>query len=95
MRKGAMRCNLCRAEMRIVLVEQDYGMKAVGYEHQTLECLGCQKTERRLAFSIDTSSVADWRAVTAVDAVVPTSLSKIYETLTTGAPRSVSLARDY
>ena len=40
MRKGgAMRCNLCSAEMRVVLVEQDHGMKAVGYEHQTLECL--------------------------------------------------------
>jgi hypothetical protein len=91
-----MRCNLCSAEMRVVLVEQDHGMKAVGYEHQTLECLGCQKTERRLAFSNHTSSVEDLRAVTAIDVVVPTSLSKIYETLTTGAPcRSVTLARDY
>jgi hypothetical protein len=91
-----MRCNSCSAEMRVVLVEQDYGMKAVGYEHQTLECLGCQKTERRLAFSNDRSSVENWRAVTAIDAVVPTSLSKIYETLTTGAPcRSATLARDY
>jgi hypothetical protein len=90
---GVMRCNSCCAEMRVVLVEQDHGMKAVGYEHQTLECVGCQKTERRLAFSNDRSSVENWQAVTAIDAVVPTSLSKIYETLTTGAPRSVSLAR--
>ena len=67
-------------------------MKAVGYEHQTLECLGCQKTERRLAFSNDRASrfAENPRAATAIDA--PTSLSQIYETLTTGAPcRSVNL----
>jgi hypothetical protein len=81
-----MRCNSCRAEMRVVLVHQDYGMKAVGYEHQTLECQGCQKTERRLAFSNDRASrfAENLRAPTAIDA--PTSLSQIYETLTTGMP---------
>ena len=52
-----MRCISCGAEMRIVQVEQDLAMRAAGYEHRRLECVGCQKTERRLAFSGDSASL--------------------------------------
>jgi hypothetical protein len=52
-----MRCISCGAEMRIVRVEQDLAMRAAGYEHRRLECVGCQKTERRLAFSGDSASL--------------------------------------
>jgi hypothetical protein len=53
-----MQCMSCGAEMRIVRVEQDPGMKAAGYEHRTLGCSGCEKTERRLAFSGEAASLA-------------------------------------
>ena len=43
--------------MRIARIEQDSRMKADGYEHRTLECVCCQKTERRLAFSGDNASL--------------------------------------
>jgi hypothetical protein len=46
-----MLCISCRADMRVVRIEQDASMKAAGYEHRKLECVGCQRTERRLAFS--------------------------------------------
>ena len=46
-----MLCISCRADMRIVRIEQDASMKAAGYEHRKLECVGRQRTERRLAFS--------------------------------------------
>jgi hypothetical protein len=49
----AMLCISCRADMRVVRIEQDASMKAAGYEHRKLECVGCQRTERRLAFSGD------------------------------------------
>jgi hypothetical protein len=52
-----MRCISCGAEMRIVRVEQDLAMRAAGYEHRRLECVRCQKTERRLAFSGDRASL--------------------------------------
>jgi hypothetical protein len=52
-----MRCISCGAEMRIVQVEQDLAMRAAGYEHRRLECVRCQKTERRLAFSGDSASL--------------------------------------
>ena len=52
-----MRCISCGAEMRIVRVEQDLAMRAAGYEHRRLECVRCQKTERRLAFSGDSASL--------------------------------------
>jgi hypothetical protein len=32
-------------------------MKAAGYEHRKFECIGCQRTERRLAFSGDSASL--------------------------------------
>jgi hypothetical protein len=48
-----MLCISCRADMRVVRIEQDASMKAAGYEHRKLECVGCQRTERRLAFSGD------------------------------------------
>ena len=51
-----VRCNLCGAEMRLMRVEQDHGMKASGYEHRTFECGGRQKRERRLAFAGDCTS---------------------------------------
>src|SRR5262245_47283718 len=50
---GAMRCISCCGEMRVVRFDQDSGMQAAGYEHQTLECSGCNKSERRLAFTGD------------------------------------------
>jgi hypothetical protein len=53
---SVMRCIACRAEMRVVRVEQDPAMKTAGYEHQSLECIGCGKTERGLAFSGDRAS---------------------------------------
>jgi hypothetical protein len=46
-----MRCISCRSNMRVVRIEQDQAMEAAGYEHQTLECTACRKTERRLAFT--------------------------------------------
>jgi hypothetical protein len=46
-----MLCISCRAEMRVVRIEQDQAMMAAGYEHQTLECVACRKTERRLALT--------------------------------------------
>ena len=52
-----MRCISCGAEMRIVQLEQDLAMRAAGYEHRRLECVRCQKTERRLAFSGDSASL--------------------------------------
>jgi hypothetical protein len=43
--------------MRIARIEQDATMKAAGYEHRKFECIGCQRTERRLAFSGDSASL--------------------------------------
>ena len=65
---GAMRCISCCGEMRVVLVDQDPGM--AGYEHQTLECSGCNKTERRLAFTGDKAfwPAEYWRTSIAIDA---------------------------
>jgi hypothetical protein len=55
----------------MVRIEQDQGMKLAGYEHQTLECSGCQKTERRLAFTSDKASNPEfWRTTLAIDAAV-------------------------
>jgi hypothetical protein len=51
-----MLCIACGAQMRIARIEQDATMKAAGYEHRKLECVGCQRTERRLAFSGDSAS---------------------------------------
>jgi hypothetical protein len=51
-----MLCIACGAEMRIARIEQDPTMKAAGYEHRRFECVGCQRTERRLAFSGDSTS---------------------------------------
>jgi hypothetical protein len=65
-----MRCISCCGEMRVVRVDQDSGMQAAGYEHQTLECSGCNKTERRLAFTGDKTfwPAEYWRASIAIDA---------------------------
>jgi hypothetical protein len=65
-----MQCLSCRADMRMVRIEQDQGMKLAGYEHQTLECSGCQRTERRLAFTSDKASNQFWRTTLAIDAAV-------------------------
>jgi transposase-like protein len=54
-----MRCNLCGAEMQLLRVGQDDAMRAAGYEHQTFQCTGCERTGRRLAF---TGSEASWPA---------------------------------
>ena len=54
--EAAMLCIACGAEMRIVRVEQDSAMNAAGYEHRTLACIRCQRTERRLAFSGEAAS---------------------------------------
>jgi hypothetical protein len=51
-----MLCISCGGSMRIARIEQDSRMKADGYEHRTLECVRCQKTERRLAFSGERAS---------------------------------------
>jgi hypothetical protein len=65
-----MRCISCSGEMRVVLVDQDPGMKSAGYEHRTLECSGCKKTERRLAFTGDKAfwPAEYWRTSIAIDA---------------------------
>jgi hypothetical protein len=67
---GAMRCISCCGEMRVVRFDQDSGMQAAGYEHQTLECSGCNKSERRLAFTGDKTfwPAEYWRASIAIDA---------------------------
>jgi hypothetical protein len=62
-----MLCMSCRAEMRVVQIEQDHSMKAIGYERQTLECSGCEKTTRRLAFSGDKVSwPVEYRLISAI-----------------------------
>ena len=66
-----MQCLSCRADMQVVRIQQDQGMKLAGYEHQTLQCSGCQKTERRLEFTCDKASNPEfWRATLAIDAAV-------------------------
>ena len=66
---GTRRCISCRAEMRVLQVEQDHSMKAAGYEHQTLECSRCKKTERRLALTGDKALWRKyWRSLIALDA---------------------------
>jgi hypothetical protein len=42
-----------RREVRDAQVEQDLAMRAAGCEPRRVECVGCQETERRLAFSGD------------------------------------------
>jgi hypothetical protein len=46
-----MRCLVCGAEMRVMQVVQDNTMMVPGYEHQTLQCVGCDEVERRFVFS--------------------------------------------
>jgi hypothetical protein len=46
-----MRCLVCGAEMRVTQVVQDNTMMVPGYEHQTLQCVGCDEVERRFVFS--------------------------------------------
>lgn len=85
---GAMWCISCGGDTRVKVVEQDCGMKTVGYEHQTLECCRCHKTERRLAFSGEREL---WSSDTGriLTNNVAASLFKIYETLVvTHTPQS-------
>jgi hypothetical protein len=37
--------------MRVMQVVQDNTMMVPGYEHQTLQCVGCDEVERRFVFS--------------------------------------------
>ena len=46
-----MRCIGCGEEMRLVQAVADHTMMVPGYEHHTLECLGCHEVERRLVFT--------------------------------------------
>jgi hypothetical protein len=41
----------CGAEMRLMQVVRDNTMMVSGYEHQTLQCLGCNEVERRFVFA--------------------------------------------
>jgi hypothetical protein len=74
-----VRCISCGVEMKVARVEQDQPMKSAGYEHRVLECVGCRKTERRLAFSGDPASwpieyrcaLASLRALAAQRHVMP------------------------
>jgi len=45
-----MRCILCGEQMRLVQLTPDETMFVAGYEHLTLECVGCGETDRRLVF---------------------------------------------
>jgi hypothetical protein len=94
---GAMRCISCCGDMRVVRVDQDSGMEAAGYEHQTLECSGCNKTERRLAFTGDKTfwPAEYWRASIAIDAAgsglpLYRLLADVPYRKATAAPRRVS-----
>jgi len=51
-----MRCLACGAEMRVVEVVADDTMMVPGYEHHTLQCMGCDEVERRLVFSREGTS---------------------------------------
>jgi len=46
-----MRCLVCGTEMRLMQVVQENTLMAPGYEHHTLQCLGCDEVERRFVFS--------------------------------------------
>jgi hypothetical protein len=41
----------CGSEMRLMQVVHDNTMMVSGYEHQTLQCLGCNEIERRFVFA--------------------------------------------
>ena len=44
----AMRCMACGAEMRLMSAVPDETLMVPGYEHHTLQCMGCNDIERRL-----------------------------------------------
>ena len=52
-----MRCMACGAEMRVVEVVPDETTMVPGYERHTLQCTGCNDTERRLVFSREKTPV--------------------------------------
>jgi hypothetical protein len=52
-----MRCWVCGADMRLVLVVPDHELEVPGYERHTLECSGCGEREIRLAFSREPTQV--------------------------------------
>ena len=43
-----MRCMACGAEMRLMSAVPDETLMVPGYEHHTLQCMGCNDIERRL-----------------------------------------------
>jgi hypothetical protein len=50
-RVGLMRCMACGEEMVLTAVVPDETMMVEGFEQQTLTCLACRGTERRLVFN--------------------------------------------
>src|SRR5262245_32376964 len=46
-----MHCMSCGAEMRLMQVVRDNTMMVPGYEHHTMQCMGCNEVERRFVFS--------------------------------------------
>jgi hypothetical protein len=53
-----MRCMACGEEMVLTAVVADDTMTVEGFEHQTLHCLACRATERRLVFSRGSAETA-------------------------------------
>jgi hypothetical protein len=53
-----MRCMACGAEMHVVQVVPDNTLMVPGYEHHTLQCSGCNDTERRLVFNREAAEQA-------------------------------------
>jgi predicted RNA-binding Zn-ribbon protein involved in translation (DUF1610 family) len=51
-RQGARRlCIACGRRMALIESEPDHNMMVPGYEHQTLRCVACGVSERRLIFN--------------------------------------------
>jgi hypothetical protein len=53
-----MRCMACGAEMRLMSAVPDETLMVPGYEHHTLQCMGCNDIERRLVFNRERAAQA-------------------------------------
>ena len=53
-----MLCMACGAEMRLMSAVPDETLMVPGYEHHTLQCMGCNDIERRLVFNRERAAQA-------------------------------------
>ncbi len=54
-----MLCIACGAEMRLMQAVPDNTMMVSGYEHHTLQCMGCDEVARRLVFTREKTPAAN------------------------------------